>query len=306
MSDARSNVKNQVSLSFEVFPPNTWLGIRKLNETCQQFGEFAPRFISVTFGAIGANQFKTLRMVRQLRRKELPTTPHLSCVGMTKARLEKLLAIYQRYEVKHLVVLRGDMTQPIVSDYRFASQLVAAIRKLSGDYFHIIVAAYPEFHPEAKNADLDLRYFQEKVDAGANSAITQFFFNSDAYFHFCDTCERLGIRIPIIPGIMPIYDFQKLTRFAATCGAEIPLWLRKRCEAYGQDFESLRDFGVDVVNNLCERLLFGGVRNFHFYTLNQYPMVAKLIDDLFLKDRNQISVPSRKIPELAKFPELAT
>lgn len=278
---------NGCSVSFEVFPPNSWGGIKKLKAICEQLTVYDPDFVSVTFGAVGATQMKTLRMVRQLAQRQIPTTPHLSCVGMTKARLQSLLAIYQYYGVKRLVVLRGDVTQPIESDFNYACELVAGIRKLTGDYFHIIVAAYPEFHPEASSSEMDLIHFKRKVDAGADSAITQFFYNSDAYFRFCESCQRLGIQIPIIPGIMPIQDFDKLERFSATCGAEIPLWLRKKVVSFAGDLTSIRQLGVDVVSKLCERLILEGVSQLHFYTLNQVTPTARVLGNLFA-DKNRV------------------
>lgn len=279
--------RRNIPVSFEVYPPNTLQGFRNLRDTCQQLNALSPDFFSVTFGAGGATQIKTQRVVRQLRGKGIPTVPHLSCVNMNKERLKPLLQQYMDFGVERLVVIRGDFpSDHSVSchEFRYASELIDSIRILTGDHFHISVAAYPEFHPESQNCDEDLLNFKHKVDAGANSAITQFFFSSDAYFRFKESCQALGITIPIIAGIMPILDYEKLVRFAKMCGAEIPLWLRKRLEILSADSYSFREFGIDVVTRLCEQLLRQGVDGLHFYVLNQAAPVQTIYSNLFVAE----------------------
>ncbi len=273
---------SNISISFEVFPPNTQQGLQKLNETCQKLNVLDPKFISVTFGAAGASQLKTVRLVKQLAKSAIPTTPHISCVGMTKIRLQKLLDQYMQFGVKNLIVIRGDfIAGSEVSDFKYASDLVSEIRKLTHDYFHITVAAYPEFHPQSTTSEMDFIHFKHKVDAGADSAITQFFFNSDAYSRFRENCHKSGITIPIIPGIMPIQDYDKLVRFSGACGAEIPLWLRKQLESFSGDVFSIKSLGVELVTKLCERLLLEGAEGLHFYTLNQINPTMHIYRSLF-------------------------
>jgi methylenetetrahydrofolate reductase (NADPH) len=261
-----------IPISFEVFPPKTLQGFRKQRQTCEKLRELSPRFISVTFGAGGSSQLKSLLNVRGLLENNISAVPHISCVSMTKVRLAQFLEKYRTLGVKQLVVIRGDFPSNQErghSDFNYASELIEYIRKLTGNYFHITVAAYPEFHPQSLSSDDDLLNFKRKVDAGADSAITQFFFNSDAYFRFRESCEKLDIHIPIIPGIMPIHDYDKLVRFSAGCGAEIPLWMRKRLESLRDDMNALKALGVEFMTKLCERLLHGGAEGLHFYTLNQ-------------------------------------
>ncbi len=276
--------KKNLSISFEVFPANTLAGFQKLGETCQHFNKLKPNFISVTFGAAGAAQTKTFRTVRQLRYFDIPTSPHISCVNMTRLRLEKILFFYKKYGINRLVVIRGDHSASHSDrpEFCYAYDLIKAIRHMTGDYFHIVVAAYPEFHPQSVSSEEDLLYFKHKVDIGASSAITQFFFNDDAYLRFRDHCDKNGITIPIIPGIMPIYDYQKLLRIAGACGAEIPIWLRKRLEYLSNDPHGLQLFGMEVISNLCEKLLREGVPGLHFYTLNQLNWVAQIHEYLFV------------------------
>ncbi|HVV68844.1 MAG TPA: methylenetetrahydrofolate reductase [NAD(P)H] [Gammaproteobacteria bacterium] len=278
-------VKSKVPVSFEVFPPKTLNGFRKLNETCAQLQELGPRFFSVTFGAIGAHQLKTLVAVRSLARNDITAVPHLSCVNMTAERLERILHRYMEFGVRHLVVIRGDLVTDkgmVVSEFKYASDLIAHIRKISGNYFHITAAAYPEFHPEAKDSEQDLMHFKRKIDAGADSAITQFFYNCDAYARFLESCHQLEIKVPIIPGIMPINDYARLLRISASCGAEIPLWLRKRLELYASDPQSIQSLGIEIVTKLCERLLSEGAAALHFYTLNQLDPVRTIHGNLGL------------------------
>ncbi len=273
---------NDISISFEVFPPNTSQGLQKLHETCKKLKTLDPTFISVTFGAAGSSQLKTVRLVKQLMKESIPTTPHISCVGMTKIRLQKLLDGYIQCGVKQLIVIRGDIVVGSgMSDYHYAADLISSIRQLTGDHFHITVAAYPEFHPQAITSGMDLIHFKRKVDAGANSAITQFFFNSDAYARFRENCHKAGVSIPIIPGIMPIQDYAKLIRFSGACGAEIPLWLRKQLDSFSGDYFSIKSLGVELITKLCERLLLDGAEGLHFYTLNQMNPAVHICRNLF-------------------------
>ena len=288
--DSRDSRKNK-SISFEVYPPNTLQGFRNLYDTCQQLNALSPDFVSVTFGAAGASQLKTERVVRQLRGRGISTAPHLSCVNMTKDRLNQLLDKYKGLGVKRLVVIRGDFPDNRTSDsedFRYASELIEFIRNVSGDYFHISVAAYPEFHAECPCSTQDLINFKNKIAAGANSAITQFCFNSDAYFRFNDSCQALGIMTPIIPGIMPIQDYARLMRIAKLCGAEIPLWLQKRLESLAKDDYSFKQFGIDVITRLCEQLLVGGAPGLHFYALNQVTPVQTIYNNLFVIEENTV------------------
>lgn len=275
-------MKNTISISFEVFPPNTAQGLQKLSETCKKLHVLDPKFISVTYGAAGASQLKTVRLVKQLTKHAIPTTPHISCVGMTKARLQELLDNYIECGVKNLIVIRGDFIDGSgVSDFKYASDLVSHIRKLTHDHFHLTVAAYPEFHPQSATSEMDFIHFKHKVEAGADSAITQFFFNSDAYSRFRENCYKAGITIPIIPGIMPIQDYDKLVRFSGACGAEIPLWLRKQLDSFAGDMFSIKALGVELVTKLCERLLLDGAEGLHFYTLNQLNPTVHIYRSLF-------------------------
>lgn len=278
---------NKTVISFELFPPNTPEGVHNLVKVHQELCQLKPKFFSVTFGAGGSAQTKTRDLVRQLVNNKVGTTPHISCIHMTKERVDEFLAEYARLGVNQLVVVRGDIPatekeQESKSDFQYANDLVTYIRKTTGDHFHITVAAYPEFHPQAENSLIDLDNFKRKIDAGANSAVTQYFFNSDSYFRFLDCCDQLNITIPIIPGIMPIGDYKKLLRFSELCGAEIPLWLRKRFVPYENDPADSRELGIEIVTKLCERLLEAGIKAFHFYTLNQVNPTAIIINNLRL------------------------
>lgn len=273
-----------ILISFEVYPPNTFKGGRSLKETCCDLMQLNPSFFSVTFGALGSSQLKTERIVNQFTKKNINTVPHISCVNMTRERLQQILLRYQQMGVKSLIVIRGDQsleTQQSPREYKYASDLVKAIRELTKNYFYLIVAAYPEFHPEAINYREDLLHFKEKVIAGADAAISQFFFSTDAYLRFRDSCNALDINIPIFPGIMPIADFTKLKRFAQACGAEIPLWLGKRLEIY-EDNISQQNFGIEVITQLCDKLLQEGVKGLHFYTLNQINPTKNICQNLFI------------------------
>lgn len=279
--------QNNFSVSFEVYPASNLAGFRKLRDTCHNLNTLQPNFISVTFGAAGSAQTKTLRTVRQLKYLNIPTSPHISCVNMTKERLEKILALYQDYGINRLIVIRGDhppASSGSLPEFVYAHDLIAAIRQISGDYFNIIVAAYPEFHPQSTSSEDDLSHFKRKIEMGASCAITQFFFNTDAYLRFRDSCHKNDIKIPIIPGIMPIYDYERLLRISKMCGAEIPLWLRKRLDSLSNHTDSLRNFGMEIVLYLCEKLLTEGVEGLHFYTLNQLNPVAEIYRELFVKN----------------------
>ena len=270
--------------SFELFPPKTEAGTEKLRTSVLALAAVKPRFFSVTYGAGGSTQDHTFATVHWLRQKAIEPAPHLSCIGATRSLIDSILGHYRDQGISRIVALRGDMPSGMreQGDFRYANDLVAYIRERTGDHFHIEVAAYPEFHPQAANADADLRNFRRKVEAGANAAITQYFFNPDAYFRFVDSCERLALRIPIVPGIMPITNHSQLARFSDTCGAEIPRWIRKRLEAFGDDIAGIRSFGIDVVTDLCRRLLEQGAPGLHFYTMNQSAPTLQIWDNLGL------------------------
>jgi methylenetetrahydrofolate reductase (NADPH) len=257
-------------LSFEFFPPRTPEGVAKLRATRAQLAQLRPDFFSVTYGAGGSTREGTLATVVETIGEGLPAAPHLSCIGSTRASVRDVLAQYRAHGIRHLVALRGDLPSGTVDagDFRYASELVAFVRAETGDWFHIDVAAYPECHPQARSPQDDLAAFKRKIDAGANSAITQYFFNADGYWRFVDDCGAMALKVPIVPGIMPIGSFTKLARFSDNCGAEIPRWMRLRLEGYGDDTASIRAFGLDVVTELCAGLLARGAPGLHFYTLN--------------------------------------
>lgn len=271
-------------ISFEFFPPKTPEGIAKLRETRQQLTQWQPKFFSVTFGAGGSTRDRTMETVLEIQGEGHEAAPHISCISSGKEEIRQLLQHYRTKGIRRLVALRGDIPSGEVSagDFRYANELVSFIRRDTGDWFEIEVAAYPEFHPEAVSASADLQRFKAKVDAGANAAITQYFYNPDAYFQFMHQCETLGINVPIVPGIMPIYNFTQLSRFSSVCGADIPRWLRLRLQDYGDDMASLRAFGADVVTDLCEQLLAGGAPGLHFYTLNQAGIISSILQRLSL------------------------
>jgi methylenetetrahydrofolate reductase (NADPH) len=229
------------------------------------------RFFSVTYGAGGSTRERTLSTVLEIKQAGFDAAPHISCIGSTRADIGETLDLYQSKGIRHIVALRGDLPSGAASagELRHANELVQFIRERSGGHFHIEVACYPEFHPQARSAQDDVRNFKRKVDAGANSAITQYFFNADSYFRFVDDCEAIGIGIPIVPGIMPIGNYSQLARFSDTCGAEIPRWLRLKLAGFGDDIASIRGFGLDVMTDLCDRLLSAGAPGLHFYTMNQ-------------------------------------
>jgi methylenetetrahydrofolate reductase (NADPH) len=237
-----------------------------------------PAFCSVTFGAGGSTREGTLATVLEFRAAGMEAVPHISCIGGTRESLRDVLMQYRSHGIRHLVALRGDLPSGAgaAGDFRYASELVAFIRQETGDWFHIDVAAYPEFHPQAASAQGDIKAFKRKIDAGADSAITQYFYNADAYWHFVDACTVVGIDVPIVPGIMPIGSFSKLARFSDACGAEIPRWIRKKLESFGDDSDSIRAFGLDVVTELCDGLLARGAPGLHFYTLNQAALTTTI------------------------------
>jgi methylenetetrahydrofolate reductase (NADPH) len=262
---------HKTPISFEFFPPQTPEGLAKLGATCRQLAVLKPEYFSVTFGAGGSTRERTLEAVQLIKNDGYHAAPHLSCVGSTRENIRAVLGTYKSLGIRRIVALRGDLPSgmAVTGEFHYANELVSFIRAETGDHFRIEVAAYPEFHPQAKSARDDLLNFKRKADAGANSAITQYFYNPDAYFRFVEDCHKLGIAIPIIPGIMPIVKFSQLARFSDACGAEIPRWMRKTLEGYGDDNAAVQAFGVDVVTQLCERLLAGGAPGLHFYTLNQ-------------------------------------
>ena len=277
--------------SFEFFPPKTDQGREKLQTVRNRLAEVHPDFFSVTFGAGGSTRDRTVETVLNLHSQGISTAPHLSCVGGTRESIAELLDIYRESGVSRIVALRGDLPSGMGAsgELRYANELVSFIREHSGDTFNLEVAAYPEFHPQARNAEEDLKNFARKVEAGANSAITQYFFNADSYFYFIDRLEKMNITIPVVPGIMPIVNFSSLVRFSDMCGAEIPRWIRKQLESYGDDTDSIRKFGEEVVTRMCERLLVAGAPGLHFYTLNQAEPSLKIWNNLGLANRDKIS-----------------
>jgi methylenetetrahydrofolate reductase (NADPH) len=250
----------------------------------KQLERLNPSFLSVTFGAGGSTRDRTLDTVFEIQAEGVPAAPHLSCVGSTEENIRDLLQRYRAAGIRRLVALRGDLPSGMAApgSFRYANELVEFIRKETGDWFHLEVAAYPEVHPQAPSADGDLRNFKRKIDAGANSAITQYFYNVDAYTQFVEAARKLGVNVPIVPGIMPIASYSKLSRFSESCGAEIPRWMRKKFESYGDDHDAVRAFGLDAVTVLCERLLAAGAPGLHFYTLNQAGLTTEIWHRLHL------------------------
>jgi methylenetetrahydrofolate reductase (NADPH) len=272
----RLNKKNSgdamtLPLSLEFFPPKTPEGAAKLRVTRQALYALKPEFCSVTFGAGGSTQEGTFGTVGEILAERVAAASHFSCVGATKAAVRQQLVKLQTMGVKRLVALRGDLPSGYGTggEFHYASDLVEFIRAETGDVFHIEVAAYPEIHPQARSADADLQAFVKKIRAGANSAITQYFFNSDAYFRFVDDALKLGADVPVVPGIMPITSSTQLMRFSDACGAEIPRWIRLRLQGFGDDTASIKSFGLDVITDLCDQLRLAGVPGIHFYTMNQ-------------------------------------
>jgi len=267
----QSQRKHKRCFSFEFFPPNTEEGAQKLAQTARQLAQLKPEFFSCTYGAGGSTRERTLKAVLDLCKAGHSAAPHISCIGSSRTSVREILQEYKTHGIRHLVALRGDLPSGTASagEFHYANELVAFILEEFGTHFFIEVAAYPEYHPQARNAQEDLLAFKRKAEAGADSAITQYFFNADSYFHFVDECEAMGLDLPVVPGIMPIGRFSQLARFSDACGAEIPRWIRKKLEGYGDDAASIRAFGLDVVTDLCDRLLSNGAPGLHFYTLNQ-------------------------------------
>lgn len=265
-------------LSLEFFPPRTPEAVERLRAVRKEFAALRPAFCSVTFGAGGSTREGTLATVLEFRSEGFEGVPHVSCIDGTRVSIREVLGQYRAHGIRHVVALRGDLPsgagQP--GEFRYASELVAFIRAETGDWFHIDVAAYPEYHPQAGTPQDDIAAFKRKIDAGANSAITQYFFNADAYWHFVDMAHTAGIKVPIVPGIMPIGSATKLARFSDACGAEIPRWIRRKLEGYGDDAASIRAFGLDVVTDLCAGLLARGAPGLHFYTLNTSPLTTTI------------------------------
>jgi methylenetetrahydrofolate reductase (NADPH) len=265
-------------ISIEFFPPQTPEGIDKLRATRARLAELEPAFFSVTYGAGGSTRERTFSIVQEIAAEGFDAAPHLSCIGSTRESIREILGEYKAAGIRRTVALRGDLPSGMAEagEFRYANELVEFIRAETGDWFHIEVAAYPEWHPQARTPKDDLDAFVRKVKAGADSAITQYFYNPDAYFHFVEEARTQGVDAPIIPGIMPIAGFTKLARFSDACGAEIPRWMRRKFESYGDDVDSIRAFGLDVVTELCQRLLAGGAPGLHFYSMNQSALTVEI------------------------------
>jgi methylenetetrahydrofolate reductase (NADPH) len=268
--------------SFEFYPPKSEEGAASLHAVQAKLATLNPDFFSVTFGAGGSTRDKTFDTVIDIQAKGIAAAPHLSCVASTKANIRSILKDYQEHDITKMVALRGDLPSGTLSagEFRYANELVEFIRQETAEHFQVHVAAYPEVHPQAANANEDFKNFKRKVDAGANAAITQYFYNVEAYFYFVDACEKNGITIPIVPGIMPITQYSQLFRFSEMCGADIPRWMRKRLEGFGDDRSSIQAFGLDLVSRLCQRLLDGGAPGLHFYTMNQSAPTLAILENL--------------------------
>jgi methylenetetrahydrofolate reductase (NADPH) len=273
-----TSVASSRDFSIEFFPPNTPEGVEKLRTVRTQLAQLSPAYFSVTHGAGGATRDKTISTVLEIQAAQLAAAPHISCVASTRTTIRELLDAYRGAGIGRVVALRGDLPSGMgdPGEFRYANELVEFIRAETGDHFHIEVACYPEYHPQAKSPDADLQAFARKVKAGANAANTQFFYNPDAYFSFVDAARKAGIDVPIVPGIMPFHNFAKIVRFADSCGAEVPRWVRMRMEKFYDDAPSIRAFGLDVVTALCARLLEGGAPGLHFYTLNQSGLTTEI------------------------------
>lgn len=271
-----------VPVSFEFFPPKTPEGVAKLRGVRQQLYALAPEFCSVTYGAGGSTQAGTFAAVQEILAEGVPAASHFSCIGATREKVRAQLGELRAMGVRRLVALRGDLPSGygMGGEFQYASDLVAFIREETGAHFHIDVAAYPEMHPQARSPEADLKAFAAKVHAGADSAITQYFFNADAYFRFVNEARKTGLTVPVVPGIMPILGSTQLLRFSDACGAEVPRWLRLRLQGLGDDVASIRAFGLDVVGRLCEQLVAGGAPALHFYTMNQSAATLELCQRL--------------------------
>ncbi|MEN8259914.1 MAG: methylenetetrahydrofolate reductase [NAD(P)H] [Pseudomonadota bacterium] len=273
--------------SFEFYPPKTEEGAANFGVVCNKLSQLDPGYFSVTFGAGGSTREKTYETVLRIQQMGVEAAPHLSCIGATRESIRGLIADYRDRGITKLVALRGDMPSGMMSagEFRYANELVEFIRKETSDHFTIQVAAYPEVHPQAPNAEADIRNFKRKVEAGADGAITQYFYNAEAYFYFIDACEKHGIDLPIVPGIMPITNYSQLARFSEMCGADIPRWMRKRLECFGDDRASIRAFGLDVVSKLCQTVLDKGAPGLHFYTMNQAAPALGIWENLTFPSR---------------------
>jgi methylenetetrahydrofolate reductase (NADPH) len=278
------SASNPIPVSFEFFPPKTAEGAAKLLAVRKELYALKPQFFSVTYGAGGSTQDGTLQQVQSILQDGFDAAPHFSCIGTTREIVREQLAAFKAAGIRRMVALRGDLPSGhgTFGEFRYASELVECIRQESGEHFHIEVGCYPEVHPQAKSPQADVQAYVTKVKAGANSAITQYFFNSDAYFRFVDEAYKLGADIPVVPGIMPITSSSQLMRFSDACGAEIPRWIRLRLQAFGDDTASIKAFGLDVVSDLCEQLRNGGAPGLHFYTMNQSTAVTAIYRNLEL------------------------
>ncbi|MBN2646385.1 MAG: methylenetetrahydrofolate reductase [NAD(P)H] [Thiotrichales bacterium] len=282
----QSQKKYAQKLSLEFFPPRTDQGMEKLKTVIKEIGAMQPEYMSVTYGAGGSTQEKTLETVRFIQTQtEFQAAPHLTCIGATQESVMALLEQYDALGVKRIVALRGDLPSGMMDpgEFKYASDLIAFIRQQKGDTFHLEIAAYPETHPQARNCAIGLKWFKHKVDQGADSAITQYFYNFDSYRYFIDNCEKHGIDLPIIPGIMPITNYENLLRFSQSCGAEVPRWLRCRLESFEDDKEGLLAFGRDVVTELCQQLLDAGAPGLHFYSMNNTEPTLQIAQSLRLR-----------------------
>ena len=271
-----------MEISIEFFPPKTEEGFTRLNSTSKKLANLDASYASVTYGAGGSTQEGTLKSVKLLGGIFKKSVPHLSCIGADKKSIFEMLSLYKQLGFDHLVVLRGDLPSGFGRGGEFANavNLVKFIRENFDDYFRIDVAAYPEIHPQATSAEQDIKYFSEKIKAGANGAITQYFFNSDAYFRFIDDAQKLGVNVPIVPGVMPINNFKQLSRFSDNCGSEIPRWITQRMSEYGDDTRSIFSFGVEIVTKLCEKLVSSGVPGIHFYSMNKSDAIIEIHKNL--------------------------
>lgn len=273
----------QQAISFEFFPPKTEKGSENLRQVRDELAKLNPEFFSVTYGAGGSTQDCTLQTVIEIQQQSgIEAAPHLSCVGSQKNHILEILQTFKDNAIKRIVALRGDLPSGMqdIGELKYANDLVSFIREQTGDHFHIEVAAYPEMHPQASSFDNDLENFARKVNAGSDSAITQYFYNIDAYFRFIDSCEKLNISIPIVPGIMPITNFTQLARFSDATGAEIPRWLRKRLEGYGDDLVSIEKLGTDFVTEMCQKLIAQDVPGLHFYSMNRVEPTKTILNNL--------------------------
>jgi len=273
-----------IELSIEFFPPQTPEGLEKLRLVRGKLARLKPQFFSVTFGAGGSTRERTFAVVKEIVGEGYCAAPHLSCIGATRGNIREILGEYQSAGIRRIVALRGDLPSGMAEtgEFRYANELVEFIRSETGDHFHIEVAAYPEWHPQARSPNDDLAAFVRKIKAGADSAITQYFYNADAYFNFVDDVRAQGVEVPIVPGIMPIVSFSKLARFSDACGAELPRWMRRKFEALGDDGEAIRALSLDVVTDLCQRLLAGGAPGLHFYSMNQSGLTLEICKRLGL------------------------